>query len=73
MPRDPDHVLHERFRLFEDVVVDPLMQIVKRRAALKVSGAVGVVDVPASVGLRSLKLSEDIELARHRADVVFAV
>jgi hypothetical protein len=71
MRRDALDVLHDRHRVFEDVVVDALEDVAHRRAGLIKDGAVSVVDVAAAVRRGFLKSTVDLEVAGDQPDVVF--
>ena len=49
MRGDPLDVFHQRHRVLEDMVVDPLQYVVMRRTILTEGDAVGVVDVAAAI------------------------
>ena len=52
------------------LLVDPLMNIADRPAALAIGGGIGIVDMPGAIGLRALEVGEDLKIPRQGADVV---
>jgi hypothetical protein len=63
-------VLHQRRRIFENVMIDALNNVADARAALIENRAIGVIDVTAAIRIRSKKFATQGELRRHGAEVV---
>jgi type IV secretory pathway TrbL component len=51
MPRDSIDVFHQLHRVFENVVIDALMNVAQALARDVIPGAVGVIDVTRAVGI----------------------
>jgi hypothetical protein len=71
MAGDAQHILHERHRVLEDVVVDALKNIADGRARLAKRDAIGVIDVPVPVRLGRQKFSGNAKIPGHSANIVF--
>src|SRR5580692_11203984 len=66
-------VFHQIGRMLEDGVIDALKNVADVGAALFNHHAVSVIDMAAAVRCGADKISRDLKLTRHGADIVLQV
>ena len=64
------YILHERNRIFENVMIDALEYIAPRRVAPAADHTIGVIDMAGAIGRSAQKFTLKLELARHGAHIV---
>ena len=61
MAGHPRHVFHHRDGVFENVMIDPLVDVADAAPGLVIPRAIRVIDVPGAEGLRLDKVGAHLE------------